>query len=394
LTARASLPVYIAVFLSHVGFGAATPLLPLIQRDFDVEAILIVLVMSVPAATRLVVDLPLGRLVDRITPAHMMIAGASITAGASLLTASAGDFPVLLFSRVGVGLGAAMVALSAMLALIRLNPQENRGRTLGAYQASLQAGSSVSPVLAGVVAAAFSWQAAFVCSALASFSAVGVLVFSTRAWQRRVDDDPSPSAHRDLREPAYPHAVGVDPPRSRVVLLNYVTLILFLSSSGVVMTALPLFAASELQLDAASIGLILGAATALRFVITLAGGELSDRIGPGLVLVPALALMSVALLLLPSVAGPLSLAGVTLMFSSGRLGNSVPIAALTAGARDRSLSRLLSTNRFVADLGSVLGPVLIGIAIVSVGYPPTFYSAAAVVASAGLASAVAVSRRG
>ena len=150
-------------------------------------------------------------------------------------------------------------------------------------------------------------------------------------------------------------------------------------------STLPLFAGSEVGLDAASIGVVLATATALRFVVGLIGAELSDRVGQFAVLSVGMAMMIVALLLFRFVDSFAAFLLVTWLLGAGRLGNSVPMVILSDYAQDRPMGRLVGINQFVGDLALVIGPLMAGLLIDGLGFQAAFTSVAIAVAATTIA---------
>ena len=125
-------------------------------------------------------------------------------------------------------------------------------------------------------------------------------------------------------------------------------------------------------LDAPTIGLILGVATGLRFLVSIGGAELSDRVGRLPIILVGMVVLAVGLVAIPGTATPVLFAVATWTLAMGRIGNSVPIAMLSDVAEPRQMGRLIGLNRFVADLGLVSGPVAIGLLIEGAGFGAAF----------------------
>jgi MFS family permease len=352
--------------------------LPEIQEAFSLTAGQVVLVSSVWAAARLVADLPLGLVVERLPRGHALISGCLLTLAGSVGAALAPTFESLLFARAVAGVGAAGLTITAVTSLIALSEPGRRGRTLGIYQAMLQAGASIGPVLAGFAAAVAGWHAAFLVAAGGALIAVIGLMVAGELGTGRA------AALRDVGvRPAPAIADGQTmAPRSGVfpLTVHLATFALFIVTGAIVQSTLPLFAASEIGLGPAAIGLVLTGATGIRFVVGLVGAELSDRVGRLLVLCSGMVTMIVALLLFQFVDTVTAFVLVTWLLAAGRLGNSVPMTVLSDHAGEGPVGRLVGTNRFAGDLALVAGPLLAGALIDQWGYGATFLTVAAIVA--------------
>jgi MFS transporter, DHA1 family, multidrug resistance protein len=342
----------------------------------------VVLVISVWGGARLVADLPLGLLIDRLPRGRLLLAGTLCGVGGSLVAAFAPSFEVLLAGRAISGLGAASISITAVVSLIDLSPPHRRGRSLGVYQAVIQAGATSGPVLAGLAATFGGWPAAFMIAAVAALIGAVTLWLSgeLRATSGRTGlppgfatpgAGPAPGGRRD-------RVGGLLLPLS----IHVATFALFIVTGAIVQGTVPLFASSELGLGTATIGLVLGVATALRFVVGLIGAEMSDRVGRLPVFVAGMTVMIAALLIFPFVTGPIAFVTVTWMLAAGRLGNSIPVAMLSDHSGGGRMGRMVGANRFVGDFGLVIGPLLAGVLIDRAGYSAAFLTTAAIVIGA------------
>jgi MFS family permease len=73
------------------------------------------------------------------------------------------------------------------------------------------------------------------------------------------------------------------------------------------------------------------------------------------------------------------------VLAAGRFGNSMPIAMLSDYAPPSRLGRLVAMNRFVADLGLVIGPIAVGLLIDVSGFASPFLVAAVLITTAAVA---------
>ena len=377
--------LYLAVFLVCLGQAVAAPILPELRSVFGISATEVTLTTAVWSAARLVMDLPLGVIIQRLPAGPMMLAGTIFSAAGGFLAALAPNFAIMLAGRAVSGVGAAIVSYVAILSLLELSEPNRRGRSLGIYQAVMQAGASLSPVAAGFASVWGGWPMAF---AFAGFGALAsaLTLWITGLFARQPTAEPHERRHRTEVPVQSEAEVAAATRRVRPVLLSidYATFALFFVTGGLVQTALPLFGAAKLGLDAGVIGLVLGIATALRFGIGLAGAELSDRIGRRVVLVAGLALMTVAVFVFPMVDSTLFFVVATWGMAIGRFGNSIPVAMLSDYAPPARMGRLVAVNRFVADLGLTVAPVAVGMLIDAAGFTLPFVITGVLVASAAV----------
>jgi MFS transporter, DHA1 family, multidrug resistance protein len=167
-----------------------------------------------------------------------------------------------------------------------------------------------------------------------------------------------------------------------LVVVNVATFTIFFTNGALFQNAIPLFAGIRIGLGAATIGLILGAATLLRFVVGLIGGTLSDRYGRHMILVIGFVLLAITTTTFPLAGGVVGFTVASLLLSGTRLGNAVSVALLSDRVGEDQAGRWVSVNRFVGDTGLLLGPAVTGAVIDAAGFEPAFWLTAGLAATA------------
>lgn len=387
--------LYLTVFLAQLGTAVAVPILPTLREAFGVSVTAVALTTSVWGLARLAIDLPVGAVTGRVRPGRMLLAGTLLIGGGQTLSALAPSFPVLLAGRAVSGAGSGVVAITVIVRLISLSEPGARGRTLAVYQAALQAGSSLSPSVAGFASALLGWPAAFGIAAVSAFA--GTLAAWVTGALRSTAPGPATGAHgraadegrpADEGRAAAPGGGPTRPGRSlafALVVVNVATFTIFFTNGALFQNAIPLFGGIEVGLGAAAIGLILSFATGLRFVVGLVGGTLSDRYGRHLVLLTGFVLLAVSSATFPLAGGLAGYTVASLLLSATRLGNGVSVALLSDNVGEHSAGRWVSVNRFVGDSGLLIGPAVTGAVIDAAGFAPAFWLTAGVAAVAAAA---------
>jgi MFS transporter, DHA1 family, multidrug resistance protein len=396
--------LYLTVFLAQLGTAVAVPILPTLRDTFGVSVTAVALTTSVWGLARLAVDLPVGAVTGRVRPGRMLLAGTLLIGSGQTLSALAPSFPILLVGRAVSGAGSGVVAITVIVRLIALSEPGLRGRTLAFYQAALQAGSSLSPSVAGFASALLGWQAAFGIAAVSAFA--GTLV----AWITGAlrSGPPPPAASADGAGHAAAAGQGAAAssagdggtarpggdggPNARgsslvfaLVVVNVATFTIFFTNGALFQNAIPLFGGIEVGLGAAAIGVILSFATGLRFVVGLIGGTLSDRYGRHLILLTGFVLLAISSASFPLASGVVGYTVASLLLSATRLGNGVSVALLSDNIGEQAAGRWVSVNRFVGDTGLLIGPAVTGAVIDAAGFAPAFWLTAGVAAVAAAA---------
>lgn len=381
--------LYLTVFLAQLGTAVAVPILPTLRETFGVSVTAVALTTSVWGLARLAVDLPVGALTGRVRPGRMLLAGTLLIGGGQTLSALAPSFPVLLAGRAVSGAGSGVVAITVIVRLIPLSEPGARGRTLAVYQAALQAGSSLSPSVAGFASALLGWPAAFGIAAVSAFA--GTLAAWVTGALRSTAPGPATGAHGRPADEGRAAAAGGGPTRPgrslafALVVVNVATFTIFFTNGALFQNAIPLFGGIEIGLGAAAIGLILSFATGLRFVVGLVGGTLSDRYGRHLVLLTGFVLLAVSAAAFPLAGGLAGYTVASLLLSATRLGNGVSVALLSDNVGEHAAGRWVSVNRFVGDSGLLIGPAVTGAVIDAAGFAQAFWLTAGVAAVAAAA---------
>ena len=103
-----------------------------------------------------------GRAADLWGRRRMFMVGLVVFTGASLVCGLAGSPPALILGRIAQGLGAAIVAPSALSSLTALFPEgDGRGRALGVWTAAAAGGGATGWLLGGLLAGSLGWEWVF-----------------------------------------------------------------------------------------------------------------------------------------------------------------------------------------------------------------------------------------
>src|SRR5215218_9161408 len=136
-------------FAVAVGFGVVAPAIPVFARDFGVGRTAAGAVISAFAFMRLVSALASGRLVNRVGERVVLATGIGIVAVSSALAGLSQSYTQLLLLRGVGGVGSAMFTVSSMALLLRVVPDEQRGRATGLYQGGFILGGITGPAFGG-----------------------------------------------------------------------------------------------------------------------------------------------------------------------------------------------------------------------------------------------------
>jgi MFS family permease len=140
-----------------------------------------------------------GFLADRYSRKRLIILGAMIWSGATLLTAITHDFRTLLFRHTVVAIGEASFATIASPFLADLFPESRRGRVLSVFALANPAGTALGYVLGGFLGQRYGWRSPFYIAAIPGFLLALAFIFIREPERGRIDSLPETASRGTLR---------------------------------------------------------------------------------------------------------------------------------------------------------------------------------------------------
>jgi len=366
----AFLGVFGSGFLSLTALGAALPVLPrYVTGPVGAGDVAVGVVIGAFAVGAIGARPLAGGLADARGRRAIFSAGALVMALAGALLFVPAGVPGLVFARLVLGLGEALVFTAGATWVVDLAPSGRRAQAIGLFGLGVWTGLSVG-TLAGELAFGAGGYAAVWALAAAMPLAGAILV-------RRMPDPHRPPPPGRAPAPLLPRPSLAPGLALGLASIGYATMASFV----------------VLHLDAVGIGggaVVFTTFTAAVVAARLLGGRLPDRIGARPCAIAAGAVEAAGLVLV-AVAGslPLALAGALVLGVGFSL--LYPSLALLVVERVDESRRGAALGAFTAffDLGIGLGAPLAG-AVASVGgYPASFAAAAGL---SGLAALVALGR--
>ena len=348
----ATSPIPWAVALNVIGVNAIAPVIPAYAAHFGVGVALTSTVITAFAVARMSVRLVAGRLADRHGSRRISASGGAIQAGGALIAAFAPNIGILLGARAIQGTGSAMFGTSIYRYMLVTTEKEDLGRATAWYQAGILIGTTVGPLLGGMVADLFGIFAPFYLQmVLASVVAVVSLRF---LGESTIDDD----------TPEQP--LG----RSIVSLLRidgFMVLLLlgfglFFIRAGATNVLVPVFGDESLGLSASLIGAIISLGSVVSLVAMPIAGRVADTVGrvPVALAGAFVAALAVAGYGLTGTTVQLALVAATVGLGTGL--SEVAVPTMVGDAAPRGAEGIVSAvYRISSDLGWVVGPIALGL---------------------------------
>ena len=372
-----------AAFIIAVGFGLITPVLPQFARSFDVGVTAAAVVVSAFAFFRLVFATVGGRLVTVLGERPVYLAGLVIVALSTGVTAFAQSYGQLILFRSLGGIGSTMFTVSSAALIIRLAPPAIRGRVSSVFASAFLLGGVVGPLIGGVLGG-FGLRVPFIVYAVALLIAAAVVatfLSGARLREMRTGSTvPAMTFREALRDSAF---------RSALVsgMANG------WSNFGVRMAIIPLFVTAVLvgtaqeSRSAQFAGFAIATFAAGNALALTFSGRLADSVGRKPPVVSGLVVSGLATVVLGFVSSIWLILALCLLAGAGA-GILNPAQQATLAdviGNERSGGGVLAGFQMATDLGTILGPVLVGVLIDRWGYGAGFAVTGVVLLIAALA---------
>jgi len=154
----------IAVLTSFLGpflISGVNIALPVIEKEFDLDAVALSWVVTSYLLSSAVFLLPIGKLADIRGQKTIFKGGIIIFTIATALCGIAPNGLILILLRVVQGLGAAMTMTTGAPILVSVFPPAERGKVLGLNVAAVYLGLSMGPFIGGILTQYFGWRSIF-----------------------------------------------------------------------------------------------------------------------------------------------------------------------------------------------------------------------------------------
>ena len=182
-----------AAFLTPFIASAVNVALPVIGREFNIDAVSLGWVATSYIMAAVVFLLPFGRAADIFGRRRVFFYGTIVFTLASLLSAMAGSASQLIACRVLQGIGGAGVFGTATAILTSAFPAQERGRVLGINVTAVYIGLALGPFLGGLLTQTWGWRSIFLATV-----PLGLAIIAFVLWRMRSDWAPARGERFDL----------------------------------------------------------------------------------------------------------------------------------------------------------------------------------------------------
>jgi len=353
-----------ALFLFHAASGVAAPLLPRLRQALGASYLQIGWVNAAFGVSRLLTDVPAGWLLRRRPPSLLVFLGMGVVGCGNLLAALAGSIHGVIAGRAVAGFGYSAAVIGTLTLLANLAPDTSRARIFSLYEFLIVAGLAASTAIAGLAAEWVGWRAGFALGALLAVLGLAAAGLSMRQRVGTGELPPAPDMHGPLRFKLTAGGAGA----SSVALILLVSFVLSYAWTGLFYTLYPLYGGERLGLGTGVVGVAMSMGYAADLALLFPCGWLADRQGRAPVLLVGVLLIAVAAFALPLSGSRPSYIAIGVLTGVGFACWGLPPALLTDWVPSGSRGMVLGLYRFMIDLGFVLGPWSVSVALEGGGF--------------------------
>jgi DHA1 family multidrug resistance protein-like MFS transporter len=352
--------------LAQLSNQALLPSLGAMRADLDLSYAELGWVVAAFGVSRLVVDLPAGSLADRWNPRSVLIAALAASAIGSSLGVFATNAWQIGTVRLLIGIGSAVAQAMILAWIVGGTGQVARGRVLARSEAFFSLSGLFIPALGGMLAGPLGWRVAFVLGALAAGVGLAVIALGTRpnSAARAVGRSTIGGSSATTRPGWFELRSG-----GTVLLAAYLaTFVVFFCRNGMLNAVLPVLGTERLGFEPFQVGLLFSVINAIGIGAVLLGGRCADRFGRYRVLVPGLAMLTLAQALLFTIHDPLTYIVVGLVQGVACFVNPLPTIVMGDALTPYLRPRGIAVYRAVCDLALLSAPASMGLALQVAGF--------------------------
>jgi multidrug resistance protein len=371
----------IAVFIVMLGVGIVSPILPLYAESFRVSYTLVGVVVAAFGIARIIFDIPGGTLGDMLGRRPMLIIGLFIFAGAGLLAAYASTIFDLILARFIQGVGAAFFATTANAYVGDIAPKDQLGNYVAHFQGAFFLGTATGPAIGGFLQEAGGFRLPFIALSLLSIASGLVSILLTK--ETLAKKERSAASGADLRK-----TLGGMIRQRDILVVLFSNFVIFATSTGTRLTAIPLYSEKIAGYTPAEIGGIISVISLFNLLILLRSGALMDRYGGRPLLMYGFLISAPVLIGFSyTVQLPVFLGLAALYGLSTGIVNPAQAGTVIEMADRRHRGLFLGVFRVFGDVGLTIGPLIVGILADYFGLAVPFLALALLsLVMAGLAS--------
>ena len=360
-------------FFVAIGFGIVAPAIPVFARSFGVSALAASSVVSVFALMRFASAPLAGFWVNRFGERIILTVGLLLVSVSSFFAGLADNFNNLIILRGIGGLGSTMFTVSAFSLLLRIVAPEKRGRAAAAFQGGFLVGGLAGPAVGGIVIAIYLRAPFFVYSFTLLLAAASSAFFLKSHDKENVEVKERSKISASLlaftaalKNKAYTAALSVN------LATGFVS---FCIRSSII----PLFVVEQLKSSPSLIMFGFLATSITQAIFLSYAGKSTDIKGRRPSMIWGTFILFISIIILVAFETPLgylismAIAGVGAAFMG-----AAPAAVIGDVTGGKKSGPVVAAFQMTSDFGSIVGPIVAGALVDSLGFGWAFMTGAAV----------------
>jgi len=348
------LPFYLPSLILSFSQGLLIPVLPLYATGFEVSYSVVGLLLAAQSIGMLVSDIPGGMVLQWMGQKTAMMLGLSCTALTTTALFWAKSVPEVMVYLLISGFGNALYGIARHAYVTDAITSANRGRAIALLGGLFRFGRFFGPMAGGLLAARYGLRVPFLWFGGACLISLAVVVLFVRA--DRTVATPSATNGRQGGE-----LIAALRARARLLFsagLGQIFAQMIRAGRGAI---IPLYAAAVIGLDVEAIGLLTAVAAGIEMLLFYPAGWIMDNWGRKAAIVPSFAIQAVAMACIPFTHTFMGLLWVDILIGVGNGLSSGAMLTLGADLAPQNVrGGFLGVWRFIGDIGSTGGPVVVG----------------------------------
>ncbi|MCW3975727.1 MAG: MFS transporter [Candidatus Bathyarchaeota archaeon] len=252
----------------EVYFLTQVALIPIFIQEFQLSILQASLVASIPSLTQLLMNIPLGPLVDRVNAKHFLFAGMLIEGSSALFLSQTNSFWMLVLGVSVMRISSPIYHISGLSFLSRSNNVQKMSRTMGFHNSFGSLGSAIGVISLAFFLSTLGWRWIYLFWAIPVLS-WGFIILNFFQFKTE-----------KLRAPTK----GRNPSRLRLVFFaGFVTFLIVVGlremGSNGILTFMTTYLETARGLHEVTATLIFGLGPLMGIVGSLSGGYLGERVG-------------------------------------------------------------------------------------------------------------------
>jgi len=363
----------LCMFSSMLGVGIITPLLPLYVQSMGTTGVWLGIIFAAFSTSYMITTPFIGRLSDRRGRKLFLSIGLLFYSITSLGFVWAVNVHQISLVRLAQGVAGAMITPVAQAYVGDVSPEGEEGKWMGYANAAFFSGFGFGPLIGGTLTEHFGMNVAFY-----SMGGLNLLAFLIATLFL-------PEVNRQKTEQSL-HPSFTEISQSSMVRGLFSIRLGQSVGRGVIMTFLPIFAATYLGLSTSLIGILIAINVLLQSLLAPLGGRIADRFSRRALIVIGSTISLMSLAAIPSAQnfGQLLVLSLTLGIG-GAISMPVVTALAVEEGRKYGMGSTMAGLTLAMSLGMIIGPISAGVIADAINIDAVFFFVAgAILTGTGL----------